>query len=103
MFKYLKLLGMFKDVRKVYEEEKGKPKPWYASRRFLGAVFMFVAAALKVFLDVTVPPDLINELTDNVGLLADAINIAIPTVMGIYGAAVTLVGILKRSKSDGNG
>ena len=100
MFRYIKLLGMWKDVRKTYEDEKGQSKPWYVSRRFFGVVVVLVGGALYAFLDVTVPVDLANTMADNASVIGGLVKDLVPAVVAIYGAVTSLIGIIKRSKAD---
>jgi hypothetical protein len=101
MFKYLKLLGMWKDVREVYQEEKGIDKPWYVSRRFFGAVVIFVGGALYAFLDITVPMELADTMADNAAVIGGLIKDLVPAAVALYGAATSLVGMLKKSAKGG--
>lgn len=38
MTKYLWMIAQFKDIARIYQEEKGRGKPWWLSRRFIGAL-----------------------------------------------------------------
>jgi len=98
MFKYIKLLGSFRNVTKVYEEEKGGPKPWYVSRRLFGVVFMFIGLLFQVIFDTVITPDALSGMADNTVTIIEAIEKIIPAATAIYGAAVTTVGTIKRSK-----
>jgi hypothetical protein len=101
MFKYLKLLGMWKDVREVYQEEKGADKPWYVSRRFFGAVVVFIGGALYAFFDVALPADLTDTMADNAAVIGGLVKDLVPAAVALYGAATSLVGILKKSAKGG--
>jgi phage-related protein len=98
MFKYLKLLGSFRDVTKVYEEEKSGPKPWYVSRRLFGTVFMFIGLVLQIIFDTVITPEVLEGLADNTVIILEAIQKIIPAVTAIYGASVTTIGTIKRNK-----
>lgn len=101
MFKYLKLLGMWKDVREVYQEEKGADKPWYISRRFYGAVVIFIGGALYAFFDITLPADTTQSIADNLSTVGGLIKDLVPAAVALYGAATSLVGIIKKSAKGG--
>ncbi len=100
MFKYIKLLAQWKDVRKIYREEKGTDKPWYASRRFFGAVMVLTGGCLYVFLDVALPADLAAAMADNASVIGGLIKELVPAGVALYGAVTGLVGIIKKSKAD---
>lgn len=97
MFKYIKLLLQWKDIRNVYREERGKEKPWFASRRFIGLVILFIGAVLKTFFDIYLPPETIESLTDNAVLLGTVIDTIIPVLVSLYGAITYIIGQIKRS------
>jgi len=97
MFKYIKLLLQWKDIRKIYKEEKGSEKPWFASRRFLGVVILFIGAILKTFFDIYLPPETISSLTDNAVLLGTIIDTVIPVLVSLYGAITYIIGQIKKS------
>ena len=100
MWKYVKLLAKWKDVRQKYaEENQGKQKPWYYSRRFFGAVIAFVGYALFTFLNITIDESMITSLADNFTALATAIGKAVSAFLVIYGHAKTIYGWIKRSKA----
>lgn len=97
MFKYIKLLLQWKDIRKIYREEYGKKKPWYASRRFVGLIILFIGAILKTFFDIYLPPETIESLTDNAVLVGTVIDTIIPALVSIYGAITYIIGQVKKS------
>ena len=101
MFKYFKLLAQWKDVRKAYEEEKGQNKPWYISRRFFGAVVVFIGGALYAFFDVALPVELTDTMADNAAVIGGLIKDLVPAAVALYGAATTLVGVLRKSAKGG--
>lgn len=98
MWKYLRLIGGFKDVSKIYKEENGTGKPWYISRRFWGALFTFIGCLLYAVLDVTVPAETLASMSENIATLAGAVSKAVPVAITLYGAIMEVVGIVKRSK-----
>ena len=100
MFKYLKLLGKWKDVRKVYQEEQGKEKPWYISRRFFGAVFIFIGGCLYAFFDITLPTETMDTLADNVTAISTMVRELIPAIVSLYGLITSIIGILKNSAKE---
>lgn len=102
MFKYIKLLGAWKDVSKIYKEEKGTDKPWWVSRRLFGAIFIFIGLFLYVVFDIKTSPEQINQMADNVTDIADNIEKIIPAIIALYGFITSIVGTLKRQKKDAN-
>ena len=100
MFKYIKLLAQWKDVRKIYQEEKGTGKPWYVSRRFFGAVMVLIGGCLYVFLDVVVPADIAAAMADNASVIGGPIKELVPAGVALYGAVTSLIGIIKKSTAD---
>ncbi len=91
--KYLPLLLKFKSVAEAYKEEKGTGKPWYISRRFLGAALLLGAAFLGIQFGITLDQSLIDQIANN---LADLV----PAAIGLYGAVMTVVGLIKRDKAS---
>jgi len=100
MWKYIKLLGGWKEISKVYKEEKGTDKPWYASRRFFGSVFMFIGLLLKAFLDVASPEETLTTMADGSYVLAEVIKDSVPAIISLYGAVTTVIGAIKKSKVE---
>jgi hypothetical protein len=98
MFKYLKLLAQWKDVGKVYKEENGVDKPWYVSRRFFGAVVVFIGGALYAFFDVTIGADMVPILTDSMATIGGVIKEVIPAIVVLYGAITGIIGAVKKAK-----
>ncbi len=87
--RYLKLLLLLRNVSTVYEEEKGKGKPVYLSRRFVGMVLTLVSAILYLTYGV--------ELAD-IESTAEAI-VTLLTVLGtLYGAVMAIVGQIRRNR-----
>jgi len=100
MFKYFRLLGMWKDVSQIYKEENGVDKPWYISRRFFGAIMVFVGGLLYTFFDITIPADIGQSLTDNLPVIGGLIKDLIPALVSLYGAITGIIGIIKKSGKD---
>jgi len=101
MWKYIKLLGLWKDVRKVYaQENQGKDKPWYISRRFFGAVVVLIGGTLYTFLSITVPADMLYTMADNITTISTALKDVIPAAISLYGAITSIVGMVKKSKVE---
>ena len=88
---------MWKDVGKIYREEKGINKPWYVSRRFFGAVVIFVGGALYAFFDITLPADTTQTVADNLSTVGGLIRDMVPAVVALYGAITSIIGVIKKS------
>jgi len=98
IIKYIKLLMGFKDVRKIYQEENSADKPGWASRRFIGAGVIFAGVLLQNFFGVDLDAKTLGNLSDNFSTLAGAAQVVIPAGVQIYGAALAVVGAVKKSK-----
>lgn len=91
IFKYLKLIGLFKNCDKAYKGHTGKDRPAYLSRRFVGAVVLLVGTALSVYFGVEIDKELLGMITDNIGKIVGAGII-------LYGGVMEIVGIVKRER-----
>jgi hypothetical protein len=91
MFKYIKLLLKLKDIAGVYFEEKGKGRPFWMSRRFIGVTITSLAACVGLLSGVDFNAETLNGLTDNISAFITA-------GVAIYGAIMTLVGYFKSAK-----
>jgi len=91
IFKYLKLLGRFRNVTDAYEEETGKVRPAYLSRRFVGAVVIFVGAMLSLYFGVEISENILTNITESLEKIAAA-------GIVLYGLVMEIVGIVKAKK-----
>ena len=91
MFKYLKLIGLFKNSKKAYKEHTGRDRPAYLSRRFVGAVVLLVGTALSIYVGVEIDKEFLNMVADNIEKVVAAGII-------LYGAVMEIVGIVKRER-----
>jgi len=91
IFKYLKLIGLFKNCDKAYKEHTGKDKPAWLSRRFIGAVVILIGAGLSIHFGVKIDSEILSTVTDS----ADKI---IAAGIILYGAIMEIVGIVKRER-----
>lgn len=91
MLKYIWILLTFRQVAEAYEAEKGKEKPFYLTRRFIGALVLVGTTAVTQFLGVELEFDRENLLN----------NIELITASGsaIYGTVLAIVGQLRRRKT----
>ena len=89
--KYLPLVGLFKDVSQAYEEEHGAGRPFYLSRRFIGAVIALVGGFAAVQFGVTLDADTLTHLADSTEKLLSA-------GVALYGAVLAIVGAFKARK-----
>ena len=91
IFKYLKLLGRFRDIESTYKEETGKARPAYLSRRFVGALVIFVGAALSLYFGVEIVENILSNITESIEKV-------VATGIVLYGLILEIVGIVKRKK-----
>ena len=91
ILKYLKLFGLFKNVQGAYKEEKGKDRPSFLSRRFIGAVVVLIGALLSLHFGVKIDENILNNITDNTEKVVSA-------GILLYGLIMEIVGIVKRQK-----
>ena len=91
IFKYLKLIGLFKNCNKAYKEHTGKDRPPYLSRRFVGAMVLLGGTALSIYFGVEINKELLNMIIDNIEKIIGASVI-------LYGVVMEIVGIVKRER-----
>jgi hypothetical protein len=91
LIKYIKLLGMFKNIQTAYEEETGKARPAYLSRRFVGAVIILIGGILSLHFGIKIDETLLADITGNTEKL-------IAAAILIYGGIMEIVGIIKRER-----
>ena len=91
--KYLPLILQFKQVATAYEAEKGKEKPFYLTRRFIGAVIASVGAVAAYFGGVTISPEIMDEITAN-------LETVLATGVTLYGLIMAVVGLLTKKKQE---
>src|SRR3990167_677880 len=95
MFKLLKfvpLVALGKDVRASVNEESGKDRPFWLSRRFVGAVRTLIAGFCAIQFGVKLDAETLTKLTDNITQLATV-------VMTLWGLVVTVIGYFRREKN----
>lgn len=91
IFKYLKLLGRFRDIEKTYKEETGKTRPAYLSRRFVGVLVVFIGAVLCLQFDIKIDENILTNITESIEKI-------IAACIVLYGLVMEVVGIVKRKK-----
>jgi hypothetical protein len=91
--KYLPLILQFKQVAEAYEEEKGKEKPFYLTRRFIGALIAAVGAVAAYFGGVTISPEILDEITKNIETVA-------ATGVTLYGLIMAVIGLFGKKKVE---
>lgn len=94
MFKYLKLIGLLKNAQDAYREDTGKDKPWYLSRRFIGALLALPCAVATIQLGITIDNDAVKTLVDNIPTL-------ISGSIAVYGVVMHIVGQFDKAKKSG--
>jgi hypothetical protein len=108
IFKYLFVLLKLKDVSKTYKEEglNVKSKPFWVSRRFIGAVLIAVAAIVKVVFNIEIDPTNIETMTGailGIGVAAETLYGAIMIVVGQKKKTIKLGVKLDAKKKAGYG
>jgi len=91
LFKYLKLLGLFRNVTDAYKEYTGKDRPAYLSRRFVGALIILIGAVFSFHFGVKIDESILSNITESLEKI-------IAACIVLYGAVMEIVGILKRKK-----
>lgn len=91
MFKYLKMIGMLKDVRAEVKAE-GNLKNILLSRKFWGAVWVLAAYYINQTFGVT-----IDQNTQE--MITNAIVVGASAAMVLFGAAMQLVSYYKTIKN----
>jgi len=91
IFKYLKLIGLFRNVADAYEEHTGKDRPAYLSRRFIGALIILIGAGLSLHFGVKIDEGILTNITEGLDRIVCACIV-------LYGAVMEVIGIVKRKK-----
>jgi uncharacterized membrane protein YqjE len=87
LIKYWGLILRLRDVSDIYKEEKGQGKPWYISRRFIGAVITLLGLAATAYFGVEIDAQKYQVIADNI--------LAIITAgIALYGAMTFIVGAI---------
>lgn len=86
--KFLPLIMKGKSIADAYREETGQEKPFYMSRRFIGAVIAFIGAALGIASGIQLDANVIESITGNVEALISA-------AIALYGGMLAIVGAVK--------
>ena len=92
LLKYMPLVALFKDVSASYQEETGAGRPFYLSRRFIGAVIALAGGAATIAFGITIDATVLNQLTDN-------LEKGISAIVVLYGVILTIVGAFKAKKN----
>lgn len=87
--KFLPLVMMLKDVSDAYQSETAQNRPFYLSRRFIGALLAIVGAALSIALGVTIDANIASSITDSIITIVTA-------GMSLWGAVVGVIGVIKK-------
>ena len=88
MFKYVKGLFLLRDITDAYEEEKGKSKPLFLSKRLIGVIVIFLGYLLTMATGVTLDDTVLTQITENLEKLFAG-------VVVLYGIVMELVGIIQ--------
>jgi len=84
MIKYIKMILQLKQVADVYEQEKGKDKPAWLTRRFFGVVITALSAIYFLNTGVELNIDAEN-LSSHIDAIVTGGSVIYGTVMSIYG------------------
>jgi hypothetical protein len=97
IFKKLKLIAMFKDVKEVIKAETGEERKWYSpwSRTVIGAVVAFAAYGVSVFFGVAPDPNDLSKITDSLTSISAVVPIVYGAILSIYGAVVKIINAVK--------
>ena len=103
MFKALGLVLRGKDASKIYKEEKGKDRPVWLSRRFVGTVITLIGGVLGWKFGIST--DQVMDFAQKSESLLDAANRAFdvikadwPVIVSAYGSVIGIIGVIKRKK-----
>ena len=88
ILKKIKLYAMFKDVRAMVIAQKGQAGWWY-SRKFIGAVIVFLSTVAMYLTGITINADMLDTLSNNISNLLSAI-------VGIYGFVMFMISLFKK-------
>jgi hypothetical protein len=91
-WKYLKYLFQLKDISDIFKEENTAEKPWYLSKRFIGAVITFIFGAFSI----GVSEGDIAQLTDQILLVSGVV----PSVYGLIMLVIGLFQKIRRMKNE---
>jgi len=94
-FKFLPLVMMFKDVTAAMQAAKKDAtadRPWFLSRRFVGAVMMVVFAAISIASGVTLDANVVNSITDSTFTMLSSGG-------ALYGLVLLIIGAIKAKKA----
>jgi hypothetical protein len=91
--KYLPLILKFKNVSDAYEAEKGGDKPFWLTRRFIGAVIASIGAVAAYLGGITISPEILDEITKS-------LETVMATGVTLYGLIMAIVGMLTKKKVE---
>lgn len=84
-----KVLFQLKNVRSEYEQLKEEKRPFYLSRRFIGAVLIAISFIIAYITGTQIDNTIIEQVTDNIVIVIEA-------VIAIWGTVMVIVGYFKR-------
>lgn len=93
VLRMLKLYGQVKDVRKAYEEEKGKKSPVFYSRKIVGPILAVIASVILYKTGIAIDENILKQLSEH-------IEVVISAIVGIYGIIMVLVSLFKGEKES---
>ncbi len=87
--RFLPLIMKGKSIADAYRDETGQDKPFYMSRRFIGAAIAFIGAALGIASGIQLDANVLDSITGNVEVLISA-------GIALYGGILAIVGVVKK-------
>ena len=93
--KFLPLVMMFKDVTDAMQAAKKDAtadRPWFLSRRFVGAVMTVVFAVISIASGVTLDANVVSSITDSAFAMVSSGGV-------LYGLILLIVGAIKAKKA----
>ena len=103
-----KVLFLFKDSKKEWEEAKASPAPWHMTGKFMSFVLTSIASFVGIYfvgLDQFLKPDEIQVIMQHLEGVRDSAQIitievekAIPHVLALFGIVRLIVGFFRAYK-----
>jgi len=90
MFKYLKLMLLFRDVVQAYKEETGKEAPAILHRRVYGAIIILIGTGIGIYAGV--------DFSDSFPEIIDSVEKIIAAVTVLYGTIGVIIGAVKAKR-----
>lgn len=102
MFKFLKMIGMLKDIKKEYQLS-GKLLGALASRKFWGALWMLAGYILQEYMGVSIDQATMDQGADLAVLITSFCMQGFGIAMQLVSYIKTIVGLFKKAKEEAVG